>query len=140
MPYSHGIKIRSTSETFLPPKEWIQQRPAPPDHAFVLRISLSQPQFDTLTEHLYAVSDPVSPRYGQHLSKHQVHELSAPHPDALSAVDAWIASYGFDMDCLERSPSMDWVKLKTSVRKAEEMLNTVGTQLRRSSTSIYLLS
>jgi tripeptidyl-peptidase-1 len=71
------------------------------------------------------VSEPASPRYGQHLSKGQVQDLAAPHPDALLAVDNWLASNGFDVHGLVRSPSLDWVKVKTSVQKAEELLNTV---------------
>jgi tripeptidyl-peptidase-1 len=88
-----------------------------------------QPNFETLEEHLYAVSDPDSSRYGQHLSKGQVQDLAAPHPDAMIAVDNWLASKGLDVHGLVRSPSLDWVKVKTSVQKAEELLNTVSHAL-----------
>lgn len=91
----------------------------------MLRIALAQPNFDTLEEHLYAVSDPASPRYGQHLSKGVVQHLAVPHADAMLAVDNWLISHGFDVRDLVRSPSLDWVKVKTSVQTAEEMLNTV---------------
>ncbi|KAF8514826.1 tripeptidyl peptidase A, partial [Hysterangium stoloniferum] len=111
-------------ETFVPSKEWIKHSPAPPDQVLTLRISLVQPNFDTLEEHLYAVSDPASPRYGQHLSKHLVQELVAPSPEGLSSVNDWLISHGFDVQGLVRSPSLDWVKIKTTIQKAEEMLNT----------------
>jgi tripeptidyl-peptidase I len=90
-----------------------------------MRISLKQPNFNKLEEHLYAVSDPESPRYGQHLSKEQVQELVAPSSDGLRAVNDWLASMGFDVAGLVRSPSMDWLKIETTVKLAEEMLNTV---------------
>ncbi|KAF8592730.1 subtilisin-like protein [Ramaria rubella] len=111
-------------ETFFPTKEWIKQGPPPPDHAMTLRIDLAQPSFYALEEHLYAVSDPDSPRYGQHLSKEHVQELAAPSPQGLSAVNDWLLSAGFDLNSVIRSPSLNWVKLKTSVQQAEEMLNT----------------
>ncbi|KAF8583077.1 subtilisin-like protein [Ramaria rubella] len=123
LPASEGCTY-SLKETFHPPKDWVKQSLAPHDHNFILRISLAQPNFDLLEDHLYAVSDPTSPRYGQHLSKGHVQELSAPHPDALIAVDAWLSSHGFDIGTLVRSSSFDWVKVRTSVQKAEEMLNT----------------
>ena len=91
-----------------------------------LRISLKQPNFKKLEENLYAVSDPASPRYGQHLSKEQVEELVAPSPHGLNAVNDWLASLGFDVHGLVRSPSLDWLKVDTTVKLAEEMLNTVN--------------
>ena len=90
-----------------------------------LRISLKQPNFDKLEEHLYAVSDPASPRYGQHLSKEQVQDLVAPSSHGLNAVNDWLSSMGFNVHELVRSPSSDWVKVKTTVKQAEEMFNTV---------------
>ncbi|KAF8592739.1 tripeptidyl peptidase A [Ramaria rubella] len=111
-------------ETFFPPKEWIKQEPAPPDHTMTLRINLAQPDFHALEGHLYAVSDPDSPRYGQHLSKEHVQELAAPSPQGLSAVNDWLLSAGFDLNSVIRSPSLDWVKFKASIQQAEEMLNT----------------
>jgi len=99
---------------------------APADHEMTFRISLVQPKFSVLEEHLYAVSDPASPRYGQHLSKEHVEELTAPSPEALAAVNDWLFSHGFDVNELSRSVSKDWVKIKTTVQKAEQMLNTVS--------------
>ena len=90
-----------------------------------LRISLKQPNFDKLEEHLYAVSDPASPRYGQHLSKEHVQDLVAPSSQGLRAVNDWLASMGFNVHELVRSPSSDWVKVNTTVKQAEEMFNTV---------------
>ena len=112
-------------ETFSPSKDWVKKRPAPPDNHLTLRINLKQPNFDSLEEHLYAVSDPASPRYGLHLSKEQVQELVAPSSHGLLAVNHWLASMGFNIDGLVRSPSLDWVKVKATVKLAEEMLNTV---------------
>ena len=121
---SYCFSLVST-ETFSPPREWVKQRPAPPDHGMTLRISLKQPNFNKLEEHLYAVSDPASPRYGQHLSKEQVQDLVAPSSHGLSVVNDWLASMGFNVHELVRSPSSDWVKVDTTVKQAEEMLNTV---------------
>ena len=87
---------------------------------------MKQSDFHKLEEHLYAVSDPASPRYGQHLSKEQVQELVAPSSHGLGAVNDWLTSMGFDVNGLVRSPSLDWVKIETTIKVAEEMLNTVN--------------
>lgn len=104
-----------------------------------LRISLVQPKFNQLEEHLYAVSDPTSPRYGQHLSKEHVEELTAPSPDALAALNDWLFSHGFDVNELARSTSKDWVKVKTTVQKAEQMLNTTYHTWKNSKTEESLI-
>lgn len=123
--FFYNIHVLST-ELFDPPKEWLKHDRAPSEHKMTLRISLSQPKFSELEGHLYAVSDPESPRYGQHLSKQQVEELSAPSTEGLEAVNDWLSSHGFDINKLHRSPSLDWVKVETTVQKAEEMLDTVS--------------
>jgi len=126
-------------ETFFPPKEWVKLQPAPPDEYLTLRIGLAQPNFETLVDHLYAVSDPDSTRYGQHLSKGHVQTLASPSSDALTAVNDWLFAHGLDLNELVRSPSQDWVKVRTSVRKAEEMLNTTYHTWKNVKTEEYLV-
>ncbi|KIJ37427.1 hypothetical protein M422DRAFT_260099 [Sphaerobolus stellatus SS14] len=133
-PCKHVLK-----ESFNPAKEWVKLHPAAQDHEITLRISLAQPQFDELERHLYAVSDPDSPRYGQHLSKEHVEELAAPHPEGLAAVNNWLYSHGFDVNDLARSPSKDWVKIKTTIQKAELMLNTTYHMWKNSKTDEALV-
>ncbi|GJJ05822.1 hypothetical protein Clacol_000009 [Clathrus columnatus] len=136
-PYNYVLK-----ETFEPSKEWVKHKQAPPDHEITLRISLAQPRLSELEQHLYAVSNPESARYGQHLSKEQVQELSAPSADALEALNSWLYSHGFDVhsaDELDRSPSLDWVKVKTTVQQAEEMLNTTYHVWKHTSAGEFLV-
>lgn len=108
------------------PRGWVKRSSAPPDYILDLRIALPQPNFDMLEKHLYEVSDPDHPRYGQHLSKQEVEALVAPHQESVDAVDAWLASHGLNVDDLIRSPARDWVKVYVPVSLAEEMLNTVS--------------
>lgn len=110
------------------PRGWTKRARAPRDALLDLRIALPQHRFAELEAHLYAVSDPDHVRYGEHLSKADVEALVAPHPDALAAVDAWLADYGLggDESMLVRSPAGDWVKARVPVALAEEMLDTVS--------------
>lgn len=47
-------------------------------------------------------------RYGDHLSKEEVEQLVAPHPQSVQRVDEWLASHGIDVSAF-RSPAQDWV-------------------------------
>ncbi|KZT68040.1 tripeptidyl peptidase A [Daedalea quercina L-15889] len=116
---AHKVK-----ETVYPPRGWTVLRPAPPAHTISLRIGLPQPKFPELEEHLYAVSDPSSGRYGAHLSKGEVEALVAPHPESVQLVDEWLVSHGLAGDALSRSPAGDWVTVKVPVSLAEKMLDT----------------
>ncbi|KAH9921162.1 tripeptidyl peptidase A [Fomitopsis serialis] len=117
--YTHRVK-----ETVHPPRGWNALRPAPPAHTIELRIGLPQPKFAELEEHLYAVSDPSSERYGEHLSKEDVEALVAPHPESVQLVEDWLASHGLLSDALSRSPAGDWVTVRVPVSLAEIMLDT----------------
>ena len=96
---AHSITVRGRNnlvkEAVASPQGWIKYSAAPPDHVLQLSIGLSQPNFSVLEQHLYEISDPFHPRYGQHLSKEDVESLVAPNPHSVDAVNSWLASYGF---------------------------------------------
>ncbi|KAH9837729.1 peptidase S8/S53 domain-containing protein [Rhodofomes roseus] len=120
-PAEHTHRVK---ETVLPPRGWTALRPASPAHTIELRIGLPQPNFAELEDHLYAVSDPSSERYGGHLSKEEVEALVAPHPESVHLVEEWLASHGLLGDALSRSPAGDWVTVRVPVSLAEKMLDT----------------
>ncbi|KAJ7821185.1 subtilisin-like protein [Mycena olivaceomarginata] len=111
-------------EAVVPPRHWVVSGPAPPDHLIKLRIGLPQPNFDVLEDHLYAVSDPYHERYGAHLTKEEVEELVAPHPDSVSEVNGWLSSHGIQEEDVGRSPAGDWLTIKLPVQLVEKMLDT----------------
>lgn len=103
------------------PKEWELVRPAPEDHIIEVRIGLKQSNFDKLEEALYMMSHPDSHRYGDHMTQEQVHELIAPHPDAVSDVQEWLAQHNLEGGF---SPAQDWVAINVPVAQANELLGT----------------
>lgn len=132
---AHKVK-----ESIHPPPGWVAKQLAPHNHGVKLRIGLPQPNFSVLEQHLYEVSDPDSPRYGQHLSKEETEELVAPHPDSLAAVENWLASHGLTADNgLHYSPAKDWISIHVPVSLAEKMLDTVCTSLSAKMLSFELL-
>ncbi|KAJ7437141.1 tripeptidyl peptidase A [Mycena galericulata] len=108
----------------VPPRGWTIHGPAPLDHIIKLRIGLPQSNFRVLEEHLYAVSDPYSERYGEHLSKEQIEELVAPHPKSVDSVTQWLSSHGIEEEDIGRSAAGDWLTIRIPVSLAEKMLDT----------------
>lgn len=82
-----------------------------------------------------ALSDPSHHRYGEHLSKKEVDELVAPHPESVDSVHRWLATHGFEKRHLTISSAGDWVKLVLPISRAEQMLDTVGRLLLRISSN-----
>ncbi|KAG6844454.1 hypothetical protein H0H87_006874 [Tephrocybe sp. NHM501043] len=125
---SFSTRVRALpklKESIQLPHGWVKVSPAPAGHVIDLRIGLPQSNFPLLEKHLYEVSDPYHERYGQHLSKTDVEALVAPHPESVSAVDAWLEEHGISAENTVRSSAGDWISVKVPVRLAETMLNTV---------------
>lgn len=119
-----GLRVK---ETILPPKNWVKHSLPTTNAVISLKIGLAQSNFDTLEQHLFEISDPEHPRYGNHLSKEEVDALVAPHPETLTLVDEWLVSHGINLTGPEvvRSSASDWVTVTIPLRQAETMLNTV---------------
>ena len=107
------------------PHGWVLHGQPVPHHTIELKIALPQPNFNELERHLYEVSDPDHHRYGQHLSKEEVEELVAPHPESLATVNTWLGTFGLSEDEFIRSPAKDWISVKVPVSVAEKMMDTV---------------
>ncbi|CAK1359777.1 unnamed protein product [Cercospora beticola] len=108
---------------FVPPG-WQKIGKPSPDHSVSLRIGLKQSAFEQLEKELYEVSDPEHERYGQHLSMSDIHSFTAPHEEALSAVEQWLESHGITADNLHYSPPKDWITIALPVSKVESLLDT----------------
>jgi tripeptidyl-peptidase-1 len=70
------------------------------------------------------VSDPLHPRYGQHLAITEVNQLVTPTDETLEQVHEWLLENSIDTDQLQYSPAKDWIKFTLPVKSAESLLNT----------------
>jgi len=55
-----------------------------------LHVALKPHREEALIDSLYEVSNPSHAKYGKYLTKEQVAELVAPHPDTLDLVHSWL--------------------------------------------------
>ncbi|KAF8259949.1 subtilisin-like protein [Lactarius quietus] len=76
------------------PMNWESLGPPPVGTTINLHIFLKPDQENALIDALYEVSNPEHPKYGAHLTKEQVADLLAPHPDTLELVSLWLEHRG----------------------------------------------
>jgi tripeptidyl-peptidase-1 len=84
-------------------------------------VSLKSQNMDQLNAEIQAVSNPDSPRYGQHLSKDEVTELTAPPQRSVDLVAQWLADAGVDAKLGLRN---DHFRFQASVGHLEQMFST----------------
>ncbi|GAA98763.1 uncharacterized protein L969DRAFT_95084 [Mixia osmundae IAM 14324] len=118
------------------PQGWERGELAPDSHTVPLRIGLTHGNFAELEIQLAQVSDPLHEKYGQHLSREQVHALLAPKPDTLALVKEWLASHEIMDEHLSSSPAGDYISVRLPVRKVEEMLDTRYHRYHKASQSL----
>ena len=66
-----------------------------------LTIAVKQTNLDVLEHTVLAVSDPDSPRYGQHLSRDDVDAIIAPRAEDIAVVLKWLQEHGIDLADVE---------------------------------------
>lgn len=90
---------------------------------FLIPLPIQQSNIDAVIGHLYEVSDPAHPRYGQHLSKEEVDELVAPTTETATAVNEWLQSHGINSSHCHTSTAGDWLRITLPISKVESMFN-----------------
>src|SRR6266702_5278720 len=126
------------------PENWENLGHPPHATTIDLHLALKSHNENALIDALYEVSDPkslkyVSPlpirtrvyppvplsrhRYGAHLSKEQVAELVAPHPDTLELVNSWLEHHGVPSSSVSTTLGGNWLTVVgVSVPQANDIL------------------
>ncbi|KAK0481238.1 family S53 protease-like protein [Armillaria novae-zelandiae] len=104
------------------PSNFVRSGEADPQDSLDFRIGLTPKDTAGLEKALYAVSEPDSDLYGQHLSFEEVKAFSAPTPQAATAVTAWLAENGIT-DVKHGGAFDDWLTFTAPVDKANTLLN-----------------
>ncbi|KAH7925917.1 hypothetical protein BV22DRAFT_1010230 [Leucogyrophana mollusca] len=89
-----------------------------------LRFALTQPNIQDIEKHLYDVSHPDSPNYGNHWTAGQVAATFAPSPETIKAVLDWLLSSGVEPARVKLSPTRGWIDVSSNVKEAESLLRT----------------
>ncbi|KAI1342955.1 tripeptidyl-peptidase 1 precursor [Xylariaceae sp. FL0016] len=104
------------------PRHWRRGARAPADHVIDIQIGLKQGNFPELERHLYEVSDPDHPRYGQHLSADEVKGYVQPTDETLDLVHEWLGDNGIVPSGY--SSAKDWITVSLPIGTIERLLDT----------------
>ncbi|KAH8984632.1 subtilisin-like protein [Lactarius akahatsu] len=116
-----GMKLMHAWSTV--PKNWESLGHPPNETAIDLYLALKSERENALVDVLYQVSDPKSPTYGAHLSREQVAEVVAPHPDTLYLVSSWLKHWGIPSSSVSTALGGNWLKVVgVSVSHANDIL------------------
>lgn len=104
--------------------QWTATRPLDPEAIVPLRIALKQGNLHLAEEKLYSVSDPSSPKYGQHWSHKEIADFFAPSDASVEAVRTWLHEEGIHSDRVRVSNSKGWLHVDVSASDAGRLLDT----------------
>lgn len=68
------------------------------------------------------ISSPSSPRYGQHLKRHELKDLIKPRAESSDAVLSWLEQSGIEARDIHNDG--EWINFYAPVKRAEEMMGT----------------
>ncbi|KAH8978364.1 subtilisin-like protein [Lactarius hatsudake] len=115
------MKVKHAWDTV--PKNWHSLGHPSNQTTIDLHLALKSHREDALGEALYKVSDPQHSRYGAHLSKEQVAEVVAPHPDTLELVTSWLGHHDIPPSSISMTLGGNWLRVVgVSVSHANRIL------------------
>ncbi|KAH9059179.1 subtilisin-like protein [Lactarius vividus] len=104
------------------PDNWVDLGHPSAGTTIDLHLSLKSHDENALIDALYEVSDPDHPRYRAYLSKEQVADLVAPHPDTLELINSWLDHLGVHPSSVSRTLG-SWLTLTgVPVSRANDIL------------------
>jgi len=117
--------VLESVETSHVSKRWTLDSLCDDDEVIELTFAIKQQNTDSIHDKLYEVSDPSSSKYGQHWSMEEIHDFLKPSDTSIAAVLNWIEQYGINSNDIQYlTVNKDFMRIKTTVKVANEMLNT----------------
>ena len=138
------------------PHNWETLGHPPAGTTIDLHIALKPHHENALVDALYEVSDPMNPghvlsntprkmyshvpllrcRYGAHLSKEQVAQLVAPHPETLDLINSWLEHHDVPSSSISTTHGGSWLTLTgVPVPRANELLGASYQLYQRTGTN-----
>lgn len=91
-----------------------------------IRIGLTQTNLDSGFDHIKAVSDPSSPRYGKYWTPEEVHEACRPYEDAERTVRESLVSASIEEGRVSFYENKGWSAFDATTKEAEALFNTAA--------------
>ncbi|KAF5662210.1 tripeptidyl-peptidase I [Fusarium heterosporum] len=113
------VVVESLSDT---PADWEELDSLDPDKLVDFSIGLEPKDSQLLDRTIYEVSDPDRATYGQYLSRESAKALLSPSLEATRSVKRWLSDAGVPEHYVRDEG--EWLHVRTTISKAEGMLNT----------------
>ncbi|KAH8985674.1 peptidase S8/S53 domain-containing protein [Lactarius akahatsu] len=105
------------------PKNWESLGHPPSGTTIDLHIALRPQRENAMVDALHEVSEPGHPRYRAYLTKGQVADLVAPHPETLELVNSWLEHHSISPSSISMTHGGNTLTLKrVSVTQANTLL------------------
>ncbi|KAJ3481543.1 hypothetical protein NLG97_g7795 [Lecanicillium saksenae] len=104
-----------------------------------VRFALKQRNLEHGANLLAEVSDPDSPKYGQHYTQDEIVDIFAPEQSTIDAVKNWLVSSGIPESSISSPKSKGWLDFKTTVGTLESLLKTSYNMYENTKTSATYL-
>ena len=103
----------------------VKESPIPLDHIHQVIIVVQQNRMDDLTRILHDISDPMSARYGQHMSGEHIHALTS-NPDARDSIVSYLRLNGASV--ISETLSGDFITVNAPISAWDRILDTNFTE------------
>ena len=67
-------------------------------------------------------SNPQSPKYGQHYTAEEIHEIFAPSSYTTDSVRAWLNSAGIEPHRISQSTNKQWLQFNAETAEIERLI------------------
>ncbi|KAF5391139.1 hypothetical protein D9757_003008 [Collybiopsis confluens] len=107
------------------PAGWLRSHRHGPSARLPLRVGLKQANIHNVDQYLYDVSNPDSPKFGNHWSPSKVAKTFAPTEESFEAVYNWLVSEIGTTNAEKRlkvSPGRHWIELEATVEEIERLI------------------
>ncbi|RPA99115.1 hypothetical protein L873DRAFT_1807356 [Choiromyces venosus 120613-1] len=107
-----------------PPFPWEELRgnEVPPGTKITLHMPLAYADLESYERRLLTSNDPDDLDYGKYMTPEEVDRMLGPTNETYETVMAWLKLFGIPREDEELKLEYDWLTLKTTVGKAEELL------------------
>ncbi|KAF2824812.1 subtilisin-like protein [Ophiobolus disseminans] len=104
------------------PEGWSEVGAPSADLKMHFRVAVRSADRSLLERTLMDISSPSSPRYGQHLKRHELKDLIKPRAESSDAVLSWLEQSGIEARDIHNDG--EWINFAAPVKRAEEMMGT----------------
>ncbi|KAK2596114.1 hypothetical protein QQS21_006461 [Conoideocrella luteorostrata] len=91
-------------------------------------LGMKQNNIDKMMDYVMEVSDPTSPKHGQHYTRDQIAALFTPSDTAIASVNTWLVGAGVPADAIAVSTDKTWVRFASTAGHIDSLFSANLTQ------------